>query len=106
MTTRNVERMANAAQQLQEKYIEPTTGASIIQHILVTVGATGSSGRRGESAGKSHLASVTFEITAPEERSLDISSTALTNEWRKLIGPFRAHRKSVSVPKSPKAAAR
>ncbi|WGZ96109.1 MAG: efflux RND transporter permease subunit [Candidatus Thiothrix putei] len=88
VTTRNVERMANAAQQLQEKYIEPTTGASIIQHILVTVGATGSSGRRGESAGKSHLASVTFEITAPEERSLDISSTALTNEWRKLIGPI------------------
>ncbi|OQX10940.1 MAG: acriflavine resistance protein B [Thiothrix lacustris] len=88
VTTRHVERMANAAQQLQEKYIEPTTGASIIQHILVTVGATGSSGRRGESAGKSHLASVTFEITAPEERTLDISSNALTSEWRKLIGPI------------------
>ncbi len=86
MTTRHIERMAEAASKLQAKYIEPTTGESIIQHILVTVGATGSSGRRGESTGKSHLGSVTFEITAPEERSLDISSTALTNEWRKLIG--------------------
>lgn len=86
MTTRHIERMAEAASKLQAKYIEPTTGESIIQHILVTVGATGSSGRRGESTGKSHLGSVTFEITAPEERSLEISSTALTNEWRKLIG--------------------
>lgn len=86
VTTRHAERMSKAAQELQKKYIEPSTGESIIQHILVTVGATGSSGRRGESAGKSHLASVTFEITAPEQRTLTISSTALTGEWRKLIG--------------------
>ncbi len=86
VTTRTAEKMAKTAQALQQKYIEPTTGESIIEHILVTVGATGSSGRRGESAGKSHLASVTFEITAPEQRTLAISGTALTKEWRKLIG--------------------
>ncbi len=88
VTTRTAEKMAKTAQALQQKYIEPTTGESIIEHILVTVGATGSSGRRGESTGKSHLASVTFEITAPEQRTLAVSGTALTKEWRNLIGPI------------------
>lgn len=88
VTTQYAERISKAAQTLQQKYIEPTTGESIIQHILVTVGATGSSSRRGENTGKSHLASVSFEIIAPEQRTLAITSTALTNEWRKLIGPI------------------
>lgn len=86
VTTKYIEQMASAAKQLQDKYIEPTTNQSIVQHILVTVGATGSSGRRGETAGRSHLGSVTFEITAPEERTLPITSAELTREWRKLIG--------------------
>ncbi|MFN3785921.1 MAG: efflux RND transporter permease subunit, partial [Thiothrix sp.] len=86
VTTRYIEHIASAAKQLQDKYIEPTTNQSIVQHILMTVGATGSSGRRGETAGRSHLGSVTFEITAPEERTLALTSSDLTREWRKLIG--------------------
>lgn len=86
VTIQHIERIAASARELQAKYIEPSTGKPIIQHILVTVGATGASGRRGETAGKSHLGSVSFEITAPEERTLPVTSAQLTREWRKLIG--------------------
>lgn len=86
VTQHHVERITKIAEQLQDKYVE-ADGESIIEHILVTVGSTGSR-PRGDSGGKSHLASVAFEITAPEERKLAVTSSELVREWRKLIGPI------------------
>lgn len=83
-TVRYVERITKAAEQMQKKYVEPD-GNSIIEHILVIVGSTDSRPREG-AGGQSHLASVSFEITPPEERELAVTSTEMTNEWRKLIG--------------------
>ena len=84
-TTRHIQHIKEQAEFLQEKYIDPTTGESIIEHILVSVGSTGRS-LRGTTGGKSNLARVVFELTPPEQRSLKITSPQLKREWRKLIG--------------------
>lgn len=107
ITERFVNRMVNAAETLQAKYIEPSEeaeneqdnqtleqaqnteekqGKKLIQHILVTVG---SAGRRPRgSSGVSNIATVTFETIPPEQRKIKISSRAIVAEWRKLIGPI------------------
>ncbi|EIJ33102.1 efflux RND transporter permease subunit [Thiothrix nivea] len=85
-TEKYVGRIAKAAEQMQAKYVEPD-GESIIEHILVIVGSTDSRPRDG-ATGQAHLASVSFEITPPEERELAVTSSELTSEWRKLIGPI------------------
>ena len=84
-TTRHIQHIKEQAEFLQDKYIDPQSGNSVIEHILVSVGSTGRS-LRGSSGGKSNLARVVFELTPPEQRSLSISSSELKREWRKLIG--------------------
>jgi len=75
VTERHVERITAAAQRLQGKYIEPSTGDSIITHVLSTWGSGGANQGR-----------VLFEIVAPEQRTLEITSSQLVREWRQLIG--------------------
>ncbi|EWH12256.1 RND family efflux transporter [Catenovulum agarivorans DS-2] len=76
VTDRHIDRMTKLARQLQEKYIDPDTGESIVVHILSQTG-NGGSAANGR---------VRFEITPPEKRSMDISSQDLAREWRSLIG--------------------
>lgn len=78
-TQRHVELITNKALQLQDKYIDPGTGESIILNISSVSGSTGSSGG-------AHIGRVRFEILSPEQRSLSVTSTELANEWRRLIG--------------------
>jgi len=68
---------------LQEKYIDPVSGESIIENILATEGTS-----RGGGSGQSHIGSVRFEITPPEHRSLSVDSSTLVREWRQSIGPI------------------
>ncbi|WP_246480461.1 efflux RND transporter permease subunit [Motiliproteus sediminis] len=75
VTDRHIERITAAAQKLQDTYIEPETGASIITHIL------SASANNGANRGR-----VMFEIVAPEHRTLEITSSELVREWRKQIG--------------------
>ena len=82
ITKSHVEKMEAAAQTLQRKHIDPKTGGSVIMNILATPGSVGS------TRGQSHMGRVVFEIMAPEERTLEVSSIALVSEWRKLIGPL------------------
>ena len=79
-TEAQVQRMLEAAQSLQDEYIDPLTGESIIINILSTTGYAGS-GTRGAHTGR-----VMFEIVSPEQRSLQITSSELVREWRQLIG--------------------
>lgn len=72
---------------LKQKYKEPDSGKSLIQHVLETVGSAGFRPRSGVS-GKSNLGMISFEILPPEERTSTISSRQLVSEWRKLIGPI------------------
>jgi len=80
-TEKHVHKMAKAAEHLQQKYIDPETGKSIITAIFSSVGSTG-----GTSNPQSHLGRVMFQIVPPEVRSLSISSQQLAKEWRRQIG--------------------
>jgi len=81
-TTRgNVEGIARAAEQLRDEYIDAETGESVIKDYMTFVGSAGGSG-----AGRSHVGRVIYEITSPEERTLDVTSSQLVREWRDKIG--------------------
>ncbi|MBT8080964.1 MAG: efflux RND transporter permease subunit [Gammaproteobacteria bacterium] len=79
VTNRHAEKIEAAARELQEKYVDPETGESMIVHMLATVGAT----RRSTG---SHLARVQFETVPRQHRTIEFSMRDVTNEWRNLIG--------------------
>jgi len=81
ITQKHVERINNAAAELQKKYIDPETGLSIIEGIMSTAGSSG-----GGGTGQSHVGRVMFEITPPEERALQVTSRELVMQWRQAIG--------------------
>ena len=76
VTNRHVLTISKNVEKLREKYIEPTTGKSIVLNSLAITG----------SGGRSHVGHVRFEITPPEHRELKVTSIQLANEWRKLNG--------------------
>ena len=84
-TSRHIMRMTRAAEQLQQKHKEPD-GKLVIQHILVTVGAGGSRRPRDGTGGKSHQASISFEVIPPEIRKNRVTTRKLVAEWRRIIG--------------------
>ena len=81
VTQKHIEKINNAAIELQQKYVDPDTGLSIIEGIMSTAGSGG-----GGENGQSHRGRVMFEITPPEERALQISSRDLVMQWRRAIG--------------------
>ena len=80
-TQQHIEKINNAAVELQKKPIDPETGLSIIEGIMSTAGSAG-----GGNAGQSHVGRVMFEITPPEERALQVTSRELVMQWRRAIG--------------------
>ncbi|WP_243647319.1 efflux RND transporter permease subunit [Aestuariirhabdus litorea] len=81
VTDRHILRMAKAARELQQQYIDPATGESVITQVLATTGSTG-----GGGGGESNIGRVMFEIVAPEHRTLNVTSSQLVNQWRQKIG--------------------
>ncbi|TYK67082.1 efflux RND transporter permease subunit [Colwellia echini] len=79
VTNKYIVKMADKAELLRDKYIEPTTNKSVILNILASAGGRG---------GVTNEGSVRFEITPPESRELAITSSELVREWRNLIGPI------------------
>jgi multidrug efflux pump subunit AcrB len=79
ITNKYIVKMAEKADELKKKYIEPSTDESVIINILASAGGRG---------GLSNEGSVRFEITPPESRELAITSSELVREWRTLIGPI------------------
>ena len=80
VTDRYVTRLFEAALALQEKYVDPQTGASVIRHVLASTGS-----RRGMTG--SHYGRVEIEMEPPESRGLDIDSGEIVAQWRELSGP-------------------
>lgn len=80
VTDRHVRHMLEAAQALQEKYVDedPETGErqSVIKNIMATTGS-----ESGSESGR-----VFFEIISPEDRISSVSSRQLVNEWRERVG--------------------
>ena len=76
VTDKFVSRIADAAAQLQEKYVEED-GTPVITNILSFTGGRG---------GSTHLGRIRFEILPPEQRASTVTSQQLLREWRKAIG--------------------
>ena len=85
VTGKHVDNMMKQLLILQEKYVEPDTDESVIQHILTTVGTKGGS-RRKLVSGQSNIARIQFETIPPESRKLEISSSQMIREWQRMIG--------------------
>jgi len=79
VTQSHIEDMSEAVQWLQARHVDPDTNESVIESILTTAGSSG--GVTG-----SHVGRVMFEIVPPEQRTLQVSSAQLVNEWRERIG--------------------
>ncbi|RKZ36512.1 MAG: AcrB/AcrD/AcrF family protein, partial [Gammaproteobacteria bacterium] len=80
-TQGHINRMAQAARRLQKKYTDEDSGQSVIKNILAMRGSTGGSG-----AGVCYVGRVTFEIVSPEKRTIEVTSSQLVREWRRVIG--------------------
>ncbi|MBL4866321.1 MAG: efflux RND transporter permease subunit [Pseudomonadales bacterium] len=80
ITDKTIQKMMTVAQAMQGKYIDED-GNSVIKNILSITGHGG-----GSSGGQTNKGRVMFEIVAPEERTVDVTSTQLVNEWRKRVG--------------------
>ncbi|MFT6123647.1 MAG: multidrug efflux pump subunit AcrB [Oleiphilaceae bacterium] len=81
VTDRYVISMVDAAEVLQQKYVEESNGASVIRNIMATTGS-------GSSSSGGHYGRIIFEIIPPEDRESTVTSRDLVNEWRSLIGPI------------------
>jgi len=84
-TAQQINRMTAIAEKLQQKYIDPATGESVIRNILTSMGWR--AGRQPRS-GNPELGQVSLELMPPEERTLSITTTELVKEWRQAIGPI------------------
>ncbi len=78
ITDAAIVRIAKAAEALRDKYVDPETGESVVQHILATTGQPNTP----------NVGRVRFEIMPPEERTIDVTSSDLVREWRQSIGPI------------------
>jgi len=76
VTDAAISRISAAAQGLREKYVDPETGHSVVQHILASTGGPNTP----------HVGRVQFEIQPPEERTVEVTSSDLVKEWRQAIG--------------------
>ena len=81
VTARHSEKVVNAAAELQEKYKDASPNG-MITNIFSSIGSS----RSGSTA--THLATIRFETTPVQNRDIEISTTELINEWRRLVGPI------------------
>lgn len=86
VTEAHINRIYDIAKEMEKQYVGPD-GRPVFKHVLSVVGGTGftSSHRRGAS-GQAHEGEVNIETFGPEERSLDVSTVEIANEWRRRIG--------------------
>ena len=80
VTDRYVERMFEAAREVRGRYTDEATGDSIVRHVL------SSTGSRRFSLGPQY-GRVEIELVPPERRSVDVRTSEIAAEWRRLIGP-------------------
>ncbi len=86
VTTQNIDRMTQAARRLQAKYRDAGSGQSVIRNILSSVGYASGGFNPSRGGGQSHVGQVSLELDPPEDRLVDITTSALVREWRQEIG--------------------
>jgi multidrug efflux pump subunit AcrB len=88
VTRAQLERITDEALALQARYHDPAIDASVIRHVLVTVGATAGGFGRAGTSGQPEIGQVSLELVPPEDRSLTVTSSQIVREWRQAIGPI------------------
>lgn len=85
VTERYIEMMVDIVEDMKAEHVG-VDGVSVIEDIFASVGGQGVSSSRGrERTGQSHLGEVVFFITPPEERTYEMGTRELANEWREEI---------------------
>lgn len=79
VTDKHIRYITEKAFILQENNKDPETGESVIHHIYAASGSGG--GRQGSNYGR-----VRFQLTAPEDRTIQVNNSELVRQWRELIG--------------------
>lgn len=81
LTDKYNRRITEAAQTLQQRYVDPESGKSVIRGIYSLTGQADHSGAPQSNEGR-----VMFEVEPPETRTPYVKVTKLVKEWRDLIG--------------------
>lgn len=79
VTARHTEKIVAAANQLQIKYADGAPGNGVITHIFSSIGSS-------RTSNASHVSTVRFETVPVQDRNIDITTSELNSEWRRLVG--------------------
>ena len=83
-TTRYMERITNALDQVRQEYVDPGSGKSLIQNVSRTIGAEYTTRDFERSKGY-----ISVEIMAPDKRSEPgPRNSEIAERWTELIGPI------------------
>ncbi|MEM0896395.1 MAG: efflux RND transporter permease subunit [Verrucomicrobiota bacterium] len=74
------------ALEMRDHLIDPNTGETIVENVLVTKGSRGLS--RGDGGTTTHIGEVSIRLIAPEDREWQIETQEIVKEWRQRIGPI------------------
>ncbi|MBL9158594.1 MAG: efflux RND transporter permease subunit [Verrucomicrobiales bacterium] len=86
VTDAQIARIYEIAEQMRKDYSSPD-GKSVIKHIVSSSGASVSS-RGFSSTSGTHVGGVVMETFGPEERSMEVNTVDMANDWRQRIGPI------------------
>jgi multidrug efflux pump subunit AcrB len=79
VTARHTEKIVAAANELQTKYADGAPGNGIITNIFSSIGSS-------RTSNASHVSTVRFETVPVQDRNIDITTSELNSEWRRLVG--------------------
>ena len=82
VTDGHISRIYAIAEQMRKDYVG-ADGRPVVRAIISSTGATMSS--RGSGSSGSHFAEVTIETYGPEERTIQVSTIDMSNDWRDRI---------------------
>ena len=81
-TDGHISRIYAIAEQMRKDYVG-ADGRPVVRAIISSTGATMSS--RGSGSSGSHFGEVTIETFGPEERSMQVNTIEMSDDWRKRI---------------------
>ncbi len=79
VTDRHAQKVLASALEMKERYSDPETGKSPIQHVVSSTGS-------GFGGSGTHLARVELELERAQTRDPSVTVSRLTREWRQAIG--------------------
>jgi len=85
VTERHLKRVEDVAKSLQQEYLDDQ-GQSLIRNITVDMGSAGGRFGQPSSGGSSELGRVSLELMPPEERRIEVTTSAIVSAWRRGIG--------------------